>query len=94
MTTENIITRLEDLCSVLAYCSHRKSKDQLPAFSLSERILINQERGSLLSQLNYETPPALVRNYTCPPELNAKIRFNIQKIADTNWKPELKSFEA
>lgn len=78
--------RLEVLHNVLAYCSEveRKSNGKLYLFTTFERILINQERGSLLSQLNQETAPNDIRFYKCPPKLESKIQFVNQKVINNN----------
>jgi len=85
MNEETINNRLEDLYNVLMYCSDRQRSHFFPVFKLVERIMINQERGALFSQLNKENPSDKIRFYECPPELEIKIRFSLQKIKDTNW---------
>lgn len=84
MNTNQIIQRLEDLHAVLLYCSDNQSVGKSAIFSRGERICINQERGSLLSQLNAEHFPNDVRNYKCPANLEAKIRFTLKKIIDNH----------
>jgi hypothetical protein len=84
MSTDNLITRLDDLFAVLIYCSNQQQFGKSACFSMLERICINQERGSILSQLNQETPPHEVRIYQCPPNLESKIRFNIKKVIDNH----------
>jgi hypothetical protein len=53
-------------------------------FSVFERILINQERGSLLSQMNQDNQESDKRYYKCTPNLESKIKFAIKKIIDIN----------
>ena len=84
MNTNQIIQRLEDLHAVLLYCSDNQSVGKKASFSRGERICINQERGSLLSQLNAENFPNDVRNYKCPAFLEAKVKFTLKKIIDNH----------
>lgn len=85
MTAEEINQRLEDLHNVLAYCSELQSFGRIYVFKTLERVCINQERGSLLSQINTDNFPHEVRNYTIPPALEAKVRFTLEKIQATSW---------
>lgn len=88
MSYNKIIERLEVLHNVLAYCSDLQSGGRIYVFKTEERICLNQERGSLLSQLsqlNGHTFPHEVRDYQCPPSIEAKIKFTIEKIQATNW---------
>ena len=82
MNNPIINQRLEDLHTVLKYCADNQSLGKSASFSKGERISINQERGSLLSQLNAEHFPRDVRNYKCPAFLESKIRFTLKKIID------------
>jgi hypothetical protein len=84
MSTDQIISRHDDLFAVLIYCSDQQAFGKSAVFTAFERICINQERGSLLSQLNKETPESDVRFYQCPPKLESKIRFIIQKVIDNH----------
>jgi hypothetical protein len=86
MNTNQLIQRLEDLRTVLQQCSKIDllSDGKNRAFTTGERICINQERGSLLSQLNAENFPDDVRNYKCPAFLESKIRFTLNKIIDNH----------
>ena len=84
MNTNQIIQRLEDLHAVLLYCSVNQSVGKKASFSRGERICINQERGSLLSQLNAGNFPNDVRNYKCPDFLEAKVKFTLKKIIDNH----------
>lgn len=80
--------RLEDLQNVLIYCSDLQKDGKIYVFKVGERICINQERGSLFSQLSFENNENFmheVRGYECPPALEAKIKFTIEKIKATNW---------
>jgi hypothetical protein len=84
MNTNQLIQRLEDLHAVLLYCSDNQSVGKSAIFSRGERICINQERGSLLSQLNAASFPKDVRNYKCPAFLESKIKFTLNKIIDNH----------
>lgn len=88
MTEDEIIQRLEDLHNVLSYCSDIQSSGKIYVFKVCERICINQERGALFSQLsalNGEIFKHEVRSYTIPPQIEAKVKFTIEKIQATNW---------
>ncbi|MEA9414373.1 hypothetical protein [Flavobacterium sp. PL02] len=83
MTANEITNRLDILYNVLLYCSEKHA-----TFSKFQRICINQERGALLSRFSFlldEISEDEVRDYKCPPEIEAKIQFTLQKIKDTNW---------
>ena len=49
---EKISSRLELLFEALWYCSQCKEVGRGYVFTVNERILINQERGALMSQQN------------------------------------------
>lgn len=88
MTSEKRNQRLEDLHSVLLYCSDQQKVGRAASFTTLERICINQERGALLSQLshaNNETFSHEVREYKIPVAIEAKIKFTIEKIHATGW---------
>lgn len=76
--------RLEDLHDVLVYDSDQQTFGRPAVFTIFERICINQERGSLLSQLNQDNKELDIRYYKCSPKLESKIRFAIQKVTDIN----------
>lgn len=78
------IARLEDLYDVLEYCSNQQEFGKPSCFTVLERICINQERGSLLSQLNQDNLESEIRYYKCTPNLESKITFIIQKVIDIN----------
>lgn len=78
------IARLEDLYDVLEYCSNQQAFGKPACFTVLERICINQERGSLLSQINQDNQEGDKRHYKCPPKLDSKIRFITQKVIDIN----------
>ena len=84
MKVNQITQRLEDLDAILKYCSDNQTVGRSASFSIEERICINQERGSLLSQLNAEKFPNDVRNYKCPAFLEAKVKFTLKKIIDNH----------
>jgi hypothetical protein len=88
MSNRKINQRLEDLQNVLFYCSELQKEGKIYVFKVGERICINQERGSLFSQLSFDNNENFlheVRGYECPPALEAKIKFTIEKIKATNW---------
>jgi hypothetical protein len=68
----------------LEYCSNQQAFGKPACFTVLERICINQERGSLLSQINQDNQEADKRHYKCPPKLESKIRFVTQKVIDIN----------
>jgi hypothetical protein len=75
---DNLHTALEQ-CSQIDFLSDGKNK----VFTIGERIAINQERGSILSQIAYgnkEITIAEVRNYEVPPHIENKIKFTLSKI--------------
>lgn len=78
--SDTIKNRLKNLHDVLVYDSEQQTWGRAACFTTFERICINQERGSLLSQLNQDIPDNDVRYYKCPPKLEIKIRFAIQKV--------------
>lgn len=82
--SDKINNRLEDLQDVLVYDSEQKKIDRPGYFTKVERICINQERGSLLSQINQQNAEEDKRYYICPPVLQSKIRFVIQKVENQN----------
>lgn len=72
--------RLEDLHDVLFYDSEQQTFGKTACFTTLERICINQERGALLSQMNEGNKEPDIRYYRCPPKLESKIQFIIQKV--------------
>lgn len=77
--------RLTDLHNVLAYCSESQSLGKIYVFKTLERVCINQERGSLLSQINKDNFPHEVRGYKIPPGIEAKVKLILDKIQATSW---------
>jgi len=82
--SDTIKNRLENLYDVLAYDSDQQTFGRAACFTTNERICINQERGSLLSQINPDNKEPDIRDYKCPPRLESKIRFITQKVTDIN----------
>ena len=78
------ITRFQNLHEVLEYDSLQQTLGRPVCFTTLERVCINQERGSILSQVNSETHESEKRYYKCPVMLEKKIRFIIQKVIDNN----------
>jgi len=92
MENEIINNRLKDLHNVLFYCSDLQTNGKRMIFKPNERICINQERGSLFTQLSYlygELNRDGVRNYKTPPDIEIKIQFTLQKIGGSNLVEEL-----
>lgn len=85
MDRDEIYQRLEDLHNVLAYCSEAQSLGKIYVFKTLERVCINQERGSLLSQLSKDNFPHEVRNYKITANIEAKIKVTLEKIQATLW---------
>ena len=76
--------RLHDLHTALAYCSlidkHSDGKHKI--FTPGERIAINQERGSVFSQIAFETGEITaleVRNYKVSAVIENKVQFIVTK---------------
>jgi len=82
--SDTIKNRLENLYDVLVYDSDQQTWGRDACFTTNERICINQERGALLSQMNQDNKEPDIRHYQCPPKLESKIRFAIQKVTDIN----------
>lgn len=80
----SIVNRLDDLHTILLYCSDQQIIGKPACFTTLERICINQERGALLSQCNEENRHHEIRFYSCPTKLESKIRFILQKVIDIN----------
>lgn len=80
--SNKINNRLEDLYDVLLYDSNEQTFGRAACFTVLERILINQERGALHSQVNEENEQEDIRYYQCPARLESKIKFVIQKVID------------
>lgn len=83
---ENIHNRLEILLLVLQYDAEN------PELSISERILINQERGSmfdyknyLFRYMNFED----IRMLKVPQSLEDKIVKISKKIIKEDWQPKI-----
>lgn len=88
MNIEQISQRLQDLHTVLCYCSDMQKEGRIYVFRVGERILINQERGALLTQLSRyygENRPEDVRTYELPAHIEAKVKFTLERIEATHW---------
>ncbi len=82
--------RLENLHTVLVFCSERQSMGKLGIFRDGERIYINQERGAILSQSAYQNDEIgidQVRNYHLPPHIEIKVKLTLAEIEATAWDP-------
>lgn len=71
---ESIQTRLEELYTALWCCSQYQEVGKGYIFTVFERMLINQERGALLSQLS-DDPEAGIRYYEVPEGINERIIY-------------------
>lgn len=85
MDKQEIYQRLEDLHNVLAYCTEQQTLGKIYVFKTLERVCINQERGSLLSQLNDNNFPHEVRNCKTPASVEVKVKITLEKIQATSW---------
>lgn len=79
-TAEYIILaeRHQLLFDALIYCSTLQSVGRKYVFTINERILINQERGSIMSQQTHLVEGnnlEIVRSYVVPAEIENKIQF-------------------
>lgn len=78
-----LATRVELLFDCLWYCSRYQEAKRRSIFTISERILINQERGALMSQqtaMLYPNEDNPVREFTVPNYLEDKIQFIKNKV--------------
>ncbi len=83
MTETQIVDRLELLYTVLQYGSFKTA-----TFSIAERILINQERGSLFelrASMSGEFPAEECRRYKVPAKLEQRIQEINDLISRANW---------
>ena len=80
--------RLEDLHTVLVYCSELQGHGKIYVFKTGERICINQERGAIRTQdacEKKEIPLDQVRIYKIPPNIEVKVRLTLEKIKAIGW---------
>lgn len=80
-----VFERLADLHNVLVYCSEQQKLGKIYVFKVLERVCINQERGSLLSQINNDNFPHEIRTYQLPASIEAKVKMTLEKIEATSW---------
>jgi len=80
--------RKDELHDVLAYCTASQNAGKIYVFTAVERIFINQERGSLFSQLNTDNFPHEIRYSEIPPAIEAKVKLTLEKIKASGWRPE------
>ncbi|WP_281233469.1 hypothetical protein [Flavobacterium gelatinilyticum] len=85
MINKQIIQRLSDLHNVLYFCSEQQKYGRIYVFTSAERICINQERGSLLSQINLSNRSDEIRYYQITPALEAKVKLTLHKVDQTTW---------
>lgn len=73
-------SRIQQLNSVLQFCSQERK-----IFTRGERIVINQERGYLLS---LSTPnPVIIQVFEYTELLDYKIQSTLREIKLKNWTP-------
>lgn len=72
--------RLLELGLVLQYDSERQEIGLSPILEIEQRILINQERGKIMSGDD---------NYTQTTNYEATIQAVLLEIAKQNWKPKI-----
>lgn len=77
--------RFVNLTQVLKHCSEldRRSNGTKTVFTTGERIAINQERGSIYTQISYESGEIDItetRNYQVSENIENKIKFTLNKI--------------
>jgi hypothetical protein len=79
---EALSQRLELLFECLWHCTKRQENGRKYIFSVNERILINQERGALMSQQSFMLygDESQVRHFELPKELEEKVQFIKSKL--------------
>jgi len=85
---ENVNNRIADLLTVLQY-----DTEEVQKFTISERILINQERAAMMDFKNYlfkEFDYDKVRFYRVPESIETKIQTILKTIEFKNWQPKIK----
>jgi hypothetical protein len=85
MKESQLLIRLNNLHTALEQCSQMDllSDGKNKVFTTGERIAINQERGSIFSQIaheNLEITALEVKNYKVPAHIENKIKFTLNKI--------------
>ena len=83
---QNFYNRLENLHLALKF-----DADVTLILTLSQRISINQERGSIFDQINFlngSLPISKVRMYVVNEVLDQTITELLTKIKKTNWQPD------
>lgn len=79
---EALSQRLELLFECLWNCTQRQEVGRKYIFSINERILINQQRGALMSQQSVMlfADESQVRHFELPTELENKVQFIKSKL--------------
>ena len=79
---EELSQRLELLFECLWHCTKRQESYGKYIFSTNERILINQQRGALMSQQTFMLygDDSQVRHFELPKELEDKVQFIKSKL--------------
>ena len=83
---ENVNNRIADLLTVLQY-----DTEEVQKFTISERILINQERAAMMDFKNYlfrELEYDKVRMFLVPDPLEEKIQSIAKTIELRGWQPK------
>ena len=88
---ENVNNRIADLLTVLQY-----DTEEVQHFTITERILINQERAAMMDFKNYhfrELDYDKVRFYRVPESIETKIETILKTVHFKNWQPQNKDYE-
>lgn len=88
---ENVNNRIADLLTVLQY-----DTEEVQHFTITERILINQERAAMMDFKNYlfrELDYDKVRFYRVPENIEKKIQIILKTVHFKNWQPQNKDYE-
>ena len=83
---ENVNNRIADLLTVLQY-----DTEEVQHFTITERILINQERAAMMDFKNYlfrELEYDKVRMFLVPDPLEEKIQSIAKTIELRGWQPK------
>lgn len=88
---ENVNNRIADLLTVLQY-----DTEEVQHFTITERILINQERAAMMDFKNYlfrELDYDKVRFYRVPESIETEIQTILKTVHFKNWQPQNKDYE-
>jgi hypothetical protein len=79
---QNTKERLDLLFSCLIYCTNMQNVGRAYIFTVAERILINQERAALMSQITAHElqDDSELRHFQVPNKIEQKIQFLKSKL--------------